>query len=617
MSRNCPFCNSSNVVRQRVGRGPTRKRAARDGIFYHVAPSEVRDSIRERGLIGHLGTDDVRSPWVDKLGPRPTQPQGNYLFAHPEHAMDYAAILRDELRENEPSMDEFEYDPGLYGGCWHCDNSGVATDPDDEDELIQCPECKGERKPVSWDIWKVQTDPDKQQVKVDPENANSNEKWGLGEISQWEAIEQAAKDTEGGEYYGDREPMRYYTGEHVPPAQLSLHQTLTADDIPAYPDDTDWHWDSYQKQVPEPLTRVPYQRYFGGKKMRYQCPECQTYFDGDKCPDCDWTTLWEPIDGDYQRMQRDWYDSDDGQQPYLDHTSEPWRSNPEQTSRGSKVGMALRPDQINQYIEENGPYLYHGMPHQNEWMDEPEFPTLDDRIQSVMQDGLHPDWNMSQYYHIPSIYLSNDWAMAHGFASLGRGNGGAIFRVDLRKLDPKLIEADEWSTPEANLPEGVVPYHGDTWGRDPANAQYVADPGTTEKALRGEFNQQHPGTGAVAYRGHIPPNALELLDRTDNERVGASLRLARQATGHFNYWEPGKPGRGLLGRDTGTIWAWPEDWGSHERFQDANKIPEQCNRFYVRPDGEVRPMYPYDPEWVNDSADKFRSIGLKAHGDLK
>lgn len=224
---------------------------------------------------------------------------------------------------------------------------------------------------------------------------------------------------------------------------------------------------------------------------------------------------WETLTGDAERVERCDHGKDRDKCELCSHTA-----------------MAMTPEQVQQYNEQYGPYLYHGSPELNEWDDEHYRRPMEDRTQDILTNGLFPN-EMGMYHHKPSVYLSNDPAMAHGFARSGQGGPGAIFRVDINKLDPSLLEADEWQTPPDS--PGIEDYHGDSeWSKTPAHGQFLADPKNTWDSLSGNWNQLHPGTGAVAYRGHIPADAIELHDTVEERWPKRDLDEPKYEPQHYS-----------------------------------------------------------------------------------
>ena len=101
----------------------------------------------------------------------------------------------------------------------------------------------------------------------------------------------------------------------------------------------------------------------------------------------------------------------------------------------NKNSMAVDPDWHKQWTEAN-PYLYHGR------QDNPD---------AVRMHGI--EGSFANYYPTPSVYMTNPPDLAEHFAlhpgvepewEEDNHPGSYVYQIDTRKLDPKLLEPDEW-----------------------------------------------------------------------------------------------------------------------------------------------------------------------------
>jgi hypothetical protein len=151
----------------------------------------------------------------------------------------------------------------------------------------------------------------------------------------------------------------------------------------------------------------------------------------------------------------------------------------------------LTSEQIAAYVRECGPWLYHVTEARAHETGEQSL------ADGVEQSGLK---GVDMYHPKPSVYLSS----RRPWLGTGHELGDAIFRVDIRQLDPALIEADEWQL------------IGDaTWGHlggdslhgvSSDHLQGLADPEVTWHTL------MNVTSAAIAYRGDIPRELLERVD---------------------------------------------------------------------------------------------------------
>lgn len=167
--------------------------------------------------------------------------------------------------------------------------------------------------------------------------------------------------------------------------------------------------------------------------------------------------------------------------------------------------MALSQTQLDRWIAEHGPYLYHG--------------TYDELVDQILREGLKPGWSAD----VPSTHVFLGEKVADTWASIrgAKCNAGQI-KVDLRLLDPANIDADpdiyleDWMLIEDGCfglaADGQIVAREDVdrlLGEEPAqwaaiDLYYLAKPSSPEDTLR-SLKQ-----GTCSYRGVVPTKALEL-----------------------------------------------------------------------------------------------------------
>jgi len=250
-----------------------------------------------------------------------------------------------------------------------------------------------------------------------------------------------------------------------------------------------------------------------------------------------------PIDGGYRIFN---YDLDSVGDPFIT------RKVVQALARefGPKLSMALLPEHLQEYVNQHGPYLEH-------W-------TRPENIPGILQHGIKPAthpltdpteeemgyWD-EEYQPPQEGDVRRSWdgflETRNGYAYLAKPGliGGQVnrnslgenpyqvpVRVDIRKLDPKNLEADEdaartlwpqWKERELQRirdEEGREPeYYEPDWMHDPpeagmwdaesgyglgqwADEMQVGDPEWTRDSLMDE--------GTVAHYGTVPPEAISL-----------------------------------------------------------------------------------------------------------
>jgi len=167
-----------------------------------------------------------------------------------------------------------------------------------------------------------------------------------------------------------------------------------------------------------------------------------------------------------------------------------------------RLAMAADPSFIQQWIEKNGPYLYHG--------------TGPENVESIQQHGIQPD-------------RAHNWSdeMAtrpgHVYMATRPRQFGHNFRVDLRKLDPANLTADEdafWEESDDGNYNLMKPEYHEEFGNpsinpwlDPEDNDYPswgawADRAKPDSPEHTQYSLEEIGT--LAHRGTIPPEAIEL-----------------------------------------------------------------------------------------------------------
>lgn len=302
---------------------------------------------------------------------------------------------------------------------------------------------------------------------------------------------------------------------------------------------------------------------------------------------------------------------------------------------------AVDPAWLQKWIEVNGPY----MTHQTD---------SEATRQKIEQEGLipHDQGPGSQYAGtlVPRAnhsYVGRNLKSLSAYSKLGEGTiKNRTLAVDLRKLDPARINADEdsfdrnafnWLTmaeeaealgdmpwpretreDEPGFPgvHGVVDAHGNrfTNGGEWANKNNIVEPKHTAWSMN--------AMGHAAIEGGVPPEALVHPDVANQdleqnwpqveipERYGQSHQVVpfeqpaeaqraasligemRDGWGRFASavpWAFGTPGKGIYFPDTGTLRVWADDRTHPEVvLEDENASQGDGHHFVIRPDGTVK-----------------------------
>lgn len=194
------------------------------------------------------------------------------------------------------------------------------------------------------------------------------------------------------------------------------------------------------------------------------------------------------------------------------------RVKPHGYTHPKKRKSAALPEHIEQYIAEHGPYMYHLVHGDGQ--------DVDQVIPLILRDGILPrgvtnvnafdDYLASRPNH---AYIGNEDLMRQHVGDVSH----AQIRVDLRKIDPRMIDVDEDHALTAmqrgtQLP-GKANVYPATWEHFQNREEYPEMPFNNigEWADKHENILDHPEwvnhslwNGSVAVRGGIPPEALSL-----------------------------------------------------------------------------------------------------------
>lgn len=175
----------------------------------------------------------------------------------------------------------------------------------------------------------------------------------------------------------------------------------------------------------------------------------------------------------------------------------------------NKAAMAADPYWLDHWMERNGPYLYHS--------------THPDNLDSILQSGLLP-WD---HPNNPSGSVYNGTLTprpGHVYMRPTPRNADTTVRVDLRKLDPGLMNPDEdnmvgntpWNLPKPELieehPSGLRSLDRYETGGMWAERHQMDNPSQTAWSLD---NPKKMGAPTMAYRGIVPPQALSRINEAE------------------------------------------------------------------------------------------------------
>jgi hypothetical protein len=272
---------------------------------------------------------------------------------------------------------------------------------------------------------------------------------------------------------------------------------------------------------------------------------------------------------------------------------------------------AIDPDFLAEHIRQNGPYLYHG--------------TSLDAAKSILNEGLYPhdhenvmndesgDEEWPEDEDGEPIFSRSNWAGqflapraghvylgTHKYASNYGGIGGKMLKVDLRKLDPQKMNADEDHFGETAIYNSSSPEHRQYLEKlnlfDPPPSP--VDPETLEslgewadRALGGdpEATRHSVASGSMAYNGHIPPEAVSLWQPGDEARP--ETPEAAHAGWDLSQ-DPGAPGTSAPMQVAAAT--------------DANHF--EAKMFHGNPNGLLRGS-PRVPFWMTDHEQEAKDYG--------
>jgi death on curing protein len=198
----------------------------------------------------------------------------------------------------------------------------------------------------------------------------------------------------------------------------------------------------------------------------------------------------------------------------------------------AKTGMAADSDWIENWIKQNGPYLYHGA-HSREGLD-PEL-----TAQKIEREGILPnqrpaskfpedypqatpeelkkgwyDWENDERHGELDDELEEHWLDPrpdHVFLTSHpeTAYGSPTFRVDLRKLDPTNLNPDDDWMRETEAESNKYQLPPKTLGEEAQERNWGVNPEDTHQSL-----ENH---GVIGHRGPIPPEAIERIAKTSGD----------------------------------------------------------------------------------------------------
>ena len=218
----------------------------------------------------------------------------------------------------------------------------------------------------------------------------------------------------------------------------------------------------------------------------------------------------------------------------------------------SRTAMAMDPDFLQSWIAEHGPYMYHGA-HSRDGLDAE---TIAAKIQ---REGLQPnqrpaptpedypeplpheiangfyDYNDDNRHGELADILEKHWLhprQNHVFMTTSpeTAYGKPLFRVDLRKLDPRNLNADDDWLRENDAHSEPLSIPPKTLGEEAHERDWGSNPEDTHESLQ--------SWGVLGHRGPIPPHALERIDvphmgRTAGELSEEDFPFMREGCGDY------------------------------------------------------------------------------------
>lgn len=289
-----------------------------------------------------------------------------------------------------------------------------------------------------------------------------------------------------------------------------------------------------------------------------------------------------------------------------------------------KMGMPIGEDYWGAWSKEPQNALYHG--------------TASDRLESIMQHGLHPwdspiaggtnyakpkqfdedeaddsvaspsGWLMPRPNH---TYMTADPLEAHLKArdAHPQDTTPITLRIDPKYLDTNLInpDEDEMSKYDPALPHrgqpDVRPEGANSLGEYAEQQGFGKEPWITQKA----FNEGE----SIGYKGVIPPEAITpgrmLRDENDARRwqpiqwpYTSSLKRAT-----ITPWESGQWGKGIYYPETGTLQTWADErthtdvWNDDENYAQ----PGSAHHLVLRPNGTVHDQGAFERDFGDAESD--------------
>jgi hypothetical protein len=260
-----------------------------------------------------------------------------------------------------------------------------------------------------------------------------------------------------------------------------------------------------------------------------------------------------------------------------------------------RVGMAADPYWLDNFIERNGPIVYH---HTNS----------EENAQNIAQNGLipwdHPAnpsgalWDGVLQPRPNHVYLTSHQPRNHSIDAPHR----SILEVDLRKLDPRNLNPDEDAIDFAGLDRhmNVNLERDEPW--------HIQERGEHSPMTRGEWFDQLPGANdpsntawsmenneTIAHRGIISPEAIRYpyAEHMAQHPELYTAKTAAEAPFGLSEWRPGRRGKGLV-TPSGMVYTWnvnAQDAPHHIDAVQRGKIPmrhwEGASLFAIDPSGQL------------------------------
>lgn len=248
--------------------------------------------------------------------------------------------------------------------------------------------------------------------------------------------------------------------------------------------------------------------------------------------------------------------------------------------------------------------------------------TTQDRLDSIMQHGLHPwdseiaggsnyeggkfQWLQPRPDH---VYLSQGPFGAHNKALAGapRGSKVVVLKVDPRYLRPENINPDEddmhYYVPGAPSPhqkslEAPPELQDRSLGEYAEEKGWGHHPEQTERSIADE--------NAIAHRGVIPPEAITPGYVTPGTRTWTPLAWPpRMSAAPTSPWEWGKWGKGIYYPETGVLQVWGDDrthpdvWNDDENYSQ----PGSAHHIVIRPNGTVHDQGAFNRDFSDAESD--------------